>query len=233
MNIFNMNMGIAYVPAARVAQKREMMSLWKNAAKLTSLWSFAAALWTAIATVVAKNSENTELLAMGFVVSAVFLLSALTVKKSKKTYFTAVLAAAFAFTSSVNLVAVGSRGFCFIIGASVLNCIPLFFAIKCLLNYDSVYKPLSLQKGFPEFIFSTADIYGDKLYLKDKEELLAEKRERESFNGLNTQEDIEAERFWRSQQQPQKEAARLTMDFVDENKVDIQPPSRRRSFSWF
>ena len=46
--------------------------------------------------------------------------------------------------------------------------------LRYILNYKS-YKLLSTQSGFPTFIKTTADLYGDKLYIVEKREPLKKK----------------------------------------------------------
>ena len=65
-----------------------------------------------------------------------------------------------------------------------------FYAFRCIYNYSSVFKELEKCKGFPSFIANTADLYGEKLYLKTEDKSAYENRTEVSFNPFNTQEDI-------------------------------------------
>ena len=66
-----------------------------------------------------------------------------------------------------------------------------FLSYKAILNYEEVYLKLKERKGFPHFVFSTADIYADKMYLRDKKEVtVAEKRVEASYNSFNEKSEI-------------------------------------------
>ena len=72
-----------------------------------------------------------------------------------------------------------------------------YFCLKSIRNFYPVFKELEKSKGFPSFIANTADLYGDKLYLKDEE--TAEDKYKASHNPFNSKEEIEKEEFARSQ----------------------------------
>ncbi len=59
-------------------------------------------------------------------------------------------------------------GFLFLIGAYCVNPGIIFGTIRFALNYK-IYKQLSKEEGFPSFIRTTADLYGDKLYIVEKQ----------------------------------------------------------------
>ena len=72
-----------------------------------------------------------------------------------------------------------------------------FFNLKCIRNFYPVFKELEKCKGFPSFIANSADLYGEKLYLKDEE--TADDKYKASHNPFNSKEEIEKEEFARSQ----------------------------------
>ena len=57
-----------------------------------------------------------------------------------------------------------------VVAGVFLPLIPCFFAFRCIYNYNDVFLELKKFKEFPDFIQNTADLYGEKIYLKDKDE---------------------------------------------------------------
>ena len=114
-----------------------------------------------------------------------------------------------------------------IIFAAICTLLPLFSAIRCLLNYSEVFVPLRESKGFPDFIMSTSDLYGDKLYLKDKPDGgVQDNRYEASYNPFKNESDIAAEEFRRSQELKARDTeAHITMNIDDEGNVvrSIEP----------
>ncbi len=59
-------------------------------------------------------------------------------------------------------------GLCFLVAAYAVNPGIIFGTIRFVLNYKT-YKQLSKEDGFPSFIKNTADLYGDKIYIVEKQ----------------------------------------------------------------
>ncbi len=65
-------------------------------------------------------------------------------------------------------------GLGFVIAAYIINPGIIFGTIRFALNYKT-YKQLSKEEGFPSFIRTTADLYGDRLYIVEKQEPIVKK----------------------------------------------------------
>jgi hypothetical protein len=73
---------------------------------------------------------------------------------------------------------------------STPHIVNFYYSHKAIYNYENVYLKLKERKGFPNFVFSTADMYSDKLYLKEEEKTVAEKRVEASFYPFNEDREI-------------------------------------------
>ena len=201
-----------YVPTAKIVQKQEMMSAWNSNNNILRTLCFISAFadllpvfsrcfYTAPAAVI--------MVMCGFLVR----------QNNKKVYYATALSG-LVIAAAVYASDGGKVVFTMLCADAAVFVLPLFFAFKCLYNYESVFVPLSKSKGFPHFVFSTTDIYGKKMYIQDGEKTVASEREKESFNSFNTAEDAENERFERSQKLvAKKEDEPQTLDILDgENK---------------
>ena len=90
-----------------------------------------------------------------------------------------------------------------------------FFNLKCIRNFYPVFKELEKCKGFPSFIANTADLYGEKLYLKD-EDVNESDKFKASHNPFNTKEDIKREEFARSQKLKSNYKAEAVLNIGEE-----------------
>ncbi len=192
-----LSMEILYVPVANIIQKREMMADWRTTSENASKFSLVAALVSVLATISMKFlNDDFYFIFLGS--GALFLLSAMF---CKKWYFSAYISVIIGLLVSCSWVSFGfTKGsipeiICFA-AVFIMQFIPVFYSCRCIYNYVPVFKELKKCKGFPNFIANTADIYGDKMHIKDKP---CSNNTQASHNPFNTQKDIQAEQFRREQ----------------------------------
>ncbi len=196
------SMETMYVPVASNDEKRDMMSEWKQTSKKVRDWSLICAVATGFFTVLLRF-YNEEYYYISGAAALILVLSAYPVHKWWLSGYTCVIVAvALGFTRL--LIPLPDKMFLMVavIAGAFVPLIPCFFAFRCIYNYNEVFLELKKFKEFPDFIQNTADLYGEKLYLKDKEKdkNAYDDRYRASYNPFNTQADIYREEFLRSQQ---------------------------------
>ena len=192
-----LSMETIYVPVANINQKKEMISDWRATSDNASKFSFLATLVSVLATVSLWFFHN-QFYFIFLGSGALFLLGALFCKKWHFPAYVSVIAgllvscswATFGLSKD-NIPEI----LCFAVVA-IIQSIPVFYSYRCIYNYSSVFKELKKCKGFPNFIANTADIYGDKMHIKDKS--VGDKAQ-VAHNPFNTQEDIRTEKFRREQ----------------------------------
>ena len=192
-----LSMETMYVPVANIYQKKEMISDWRFTSDKASKYSLVAALLSILATI-SMRFFGDEFFFIFIGSGALFLLGALL---CKKWYFCAYVSVIIGMLVTCSWASFGLNRenipeiICFGV-VCIMQFIPVVYSFRCIYNYDSVFKQLKKCKGFPNFIANTADIYGDKIYLKDKAD---PDKTRVSHNPFNTDEDIKAEKFRREQ----------------------------------
>ncbi|MBE6800060.1 MAG: hypothetical protein E7529_02510 [Ruminococcaceae bacterium] len=192
-----LSMEIMYVPVANIHQKREMISDWRFTSDNASKFSLVAALVSVLATISMKFfGDEFYFIFLGS--GALYLLSALF---CKKWYFSAYISVIVAWLVTCSWASFGLSKddipeiLCFAV-VCIMQFIPIVYSCRCLYNYAPVFKELKKCKGFPNFIANTADIYGDKMHIKDEP---VSNKAQASHNPFNTQKDIQAEEFRREQ----------------------------------
>ncbi len=192
-----LSMEIMYVPVANIHQKREMISDWRFTSDNASKFSLVAALVSVLATISMKFfGDEFYFIFLGS--GALYLLSALF---CKKWYFSAYISVIVALLVTCSWASFGLSKdnipeiLCFAV-VCIMQFIPVIYSCRCIYNYAPVFKELKKCKGFPNFIANTADIYGDKMHIK--EEPVSNKAQ-VSHNPFNTQKDIQTEEFRREQ----------------------------------
>jgi hypothetical protein len=186
-----------YVPVANIKQKREMIADWRATSDNASKFSFVAACVSVLATISMKVFYN-EFFFIFLGSGALFLLGALF---CKKWHFSAYMSVIIGLLVTSSWVSVGLNKdnileiFCFAV-VFIMQSIPVFYSYRCVHNYSSVFKELKKCKGFPNFIANTADIYGDKMHIKESSD---SDKVQVSYNPFNTQNDIRSEKFRREQ----------------------------------
>jgi len=192
-----LSMETMYVPVANINQKREMISDWRATSDNASKYSLVAALVSILATISMKFfNDDFYFIFLGS--GALFLLSALF---CRKWYFSAYISVFIALLVTCSWASFGLSKdnipeiLCFAV-VFIMQSIPVFYSYRCIHNYVPVFKELKKCKGFPNFIANTADVYGDKMHIKDKS---VSDKTQVSHNPFNTQEDIRTEKFRREQ----------------------------------
>lgn len=221
-----LSMEIMYVPQATNAQKKEMILEWRTESENTFRFSMisAAVSFFALAFFYAGSVDFFYIYAASSVIS---LLSGYMAKKWSMVGYVGVFLSAilnciwFSIGLPDSYVYIGS-----IILVAVCGFIPCFFAARCAFNYGTVFVPLRESKGFPDFIMSTADLYGDKIYLKDKpDENIYDNKYDASYNPFKTDKDISDEEFRRSQELKSSGLNEtITMNIGDEGETEKSNP---------
>lgn len=192
-----LSMETMYVPVANISQKRDMISDWRTTSDNASKFSLVAALVSILATISMKFFHN-DFYFIFLGSGALFLLGALF---CKKWHFSAYISVIVALLVTCSWASFGLSKdnipeiVCFAV-VFIVQSIPVFYSYRCIHNYSSVFKELKKCKGFPNFIANTADIYGDKMHIKEKNN---PENVQASYNPFNTQNDIRTEKFRREQ----------------------------------
>ena len=192
-----LTMETMYVPVATIRQKRDMIADWRATSDNASKFSFVAAAVSVLGAITMKGFHN-DFWFIFLGSAALLLLGGLLCRKWYFSAYVSVIAGLLVACSWASL------GFnkeklieilCFAV-VLVVQVVPVFYSYRCIHNYTPVFKELKKCKGFPNFIANTADIYGDKLHIKDKP---SSDRTQVAHNPFNTPEDIKAEKFRREQ----------------------------------
>ncbi len=195
-----LSMEIMYVPQATVSQKKEMVLEWRTESDNAFRFSMISAGVSLMAMLIFLfGKADFWYIYAGSV--AISLLSGYMAKKWSIVGYGGIFGSLllnclwFSIGFPENYVYVGS-----VILAAICSLLPCFSAIRCIFNYSEVFIPLKNSKGFPNFIMSTADLYGDKMYLKDEpDENIYDNKYEASYNPFKTDADIQTEEFERSQ----------------------------------
>ncbi len=192
-----LSMETMYVPVANINQKKDMISDWRATSDNASKFSFLATLVSILAAISMKFFHN-DFYFIFLGSGALFLLGALF---CKKWHFSAYISVIIGLLVTCSWVSFGLRKdniseiLCFAV-VVIIQSIPVFYSYRCIHNYSPVFKELKKCKGFPNFIANTADIYGDKMHIKEKTN---SDNVQVSYNPFNTQNDIRSEKFRREQ----------------------------------
>ncbi len=197
-----MSMEIMYVPVANLQEKRDMMEDWKRTSSRAESFSFISAVACGAMFATMKFIYAFEFSWVYVVLGLLFLLSAFFMKKWWLWgYILPLLSAVGMFALGTYFYQTGCSldqivcGF----GGGVICLSPLPFAMRCYYNHSTVFVYLKQSKGFPNFIFNTADLLGDKIYLKDKKLTEEQKRQEISFNPFKEDEEKARELFYQQQ----------------------------------
>ncbi len=213
-----------YVPVASNDEKRDMMFDWRQTSNRVRDWSLICAVTTGFFAILLKF-YNEEYFFISGAVALVLLLCTYPVHKWWLSGYTCVIVAvALGFTRL--LIPLPDKFFLsmVVIAGVFLPLIPCFFAFRCIYNYSEVFLELKKFKEFPDFIQNTADLYGEKIYLKDKEKdkNVCDEKYRASYNPFNTQADIYREEFLRSQETKSKKKHSKRVVNIDTDKDNIR-----------
>ncbi len=192
-----LSMETMYFPEAKFHHKKEMMADWTATSEKASSFSWVSVMFS-VATAISLIALKDDYFFIYFGSAALFLIGALLCKKWKyPAYFAALTGEVlcclrFYLETPENKMILGITIFTVIIGI-----VPSYFAFRCIFNYSSIFKELEKSEGFPNFIANTADLYGEKIYLRDEENTVYESRNEASYNPFNTKEDVHEEEIRR------------------------------------
>lgn len=196
--LLKLDMETAYVPVAKLKDVQEMMSNWRENNRRIRIFSFLTCTASFFSAMNFIYDKETPAAIASFLTLFIFLLSGIFVNANKRfVYFFPVLGVMVFSLAPEHYVDLTIRTF-FMITVFLPALISSIFAYKALYNYKNVFIPLSKRKGFPNFVFSTADMYADKIYEKEKDtKTVAEKRVEASFNPFNEQQNVTDEEIAR------------------------------------
>ena len=227
-----LSMEIMYVPQATVSQKKEMVLEWRLESENAFRFSMISAGVSLMAMLIFLfGKADFWYVYAGSV--AISLLSGYMAKKWSIVGYGGIFGSLllnclwFSIGFPENYVYVGS-----IILAAICSLLPCFSAIRCIFNYSEVFIPLKNSKGFPDFIMSTADLYGDKMYLKDEpDENIYDNKYEASYNPFKTDKDISDEEYRRSQELKSRGLNEtITMNIGEDGEIDNEKPKEPKTY---
>lgn len=227
-----LSMEIMYVPQATVSQKKEMVLEWRLESENAFRFSMISAGVSLMAMLIFLfGKADFWYIYAGSV--AISLLSGYMAKKWSIVGYGGIFGSLllnclwFSIGFPENYVYVGS-----IILAAICSLLPCFSAIRCIFNYSEVFIPLKNSKGFPDFIMSTADLYGDKMYLKDEpDENIYDNKYEASYNPFKTDKDISDEEYRRSQELKSRGLNEpITMNIGEDGEIDNKKPKEPKTY---
>ena len=188
------NMEICYVPVAKLKDVQEMMANWRKNNKTIRVSAIAAIFMSFVNLcylILAETSLNSEIPVIICALSMLLLvLEAVIVTKSIKWVYYLSYLSTMLFSFSASCIGFGAFTLPAAIVMSTPHIVNFYYSHKAIYNYENVYLKLKERKGFPNFVFSTADMYSDKLYLKEEDKTVAEKRVEASFYPFNEDREI-------------------------------------------
>lgn len=209
----NLNMEIAYVPVAKLKDIQEMMGNWKENNKKLKTFSKLTTITTIISAMYFLYEKEDTMCLISVLSAFLFILGGLLASKSARVVYLLPILSIVVFSLVPAYFPAGVIRNFFMITVYIPGIITNWFAYKALYNYKNVYIPLTKRKGFPHFVFSTSDMYADKMYLKNKNnKTVAEKRVEASYNPFNNQERITDEEVARMNSLRYKELKLLKED---------------------
>ena len=192
-----LSMETMYVPVANIKQKRDMIADWRFTSDKASKFSLLAAFVSVLAGISMKYFKD-DFFFIFLGSCALFLLGAVF---CRKWYFSAYMSTIIGLLVTCSWASFGLSKdnipeiICFAV-VCIVQFVPVIYSCRCIYNYTPVFKELKKCKGFPNFIANTADIYGDKIYIKNKP---VSGNTQASHNPFYTQDDIRSEEFRREQ----------------------------------
>lgn len=227
--IIRFNMDTTYIPEASIYEHRDLMFEWEEAVKYGTISGLVTAVCAFLIGYLCSDFGDWYEFPLYGVMLALLVGSNLARKWKYPAYWVNVVA----FLGYIALWLIGFRE----MGrdALIMSAIGLasgsvmsFFNLKCIRNFYPVFKELEKCKGFPSFIANSADLYGEKLYLKDEE--TADDKYKASHNPFNSKEEIKKEEFARSQNLKSNAKTEKVLN-VGEEKGDTPANKRRNATS--
>ena len=191
-------MDTTYIPEASIYEHRDLMFEWEEAVKYGTISGLVTAVCAFLIGYLCSDFGDWY----EFPLYGVMLALLVGINFARKWKYPAYWVNVVAFLGYIVLWLIGFRE----MGRDALimsgiglasGSVMSFFNLKCIRNFYPVFKELEKCKGFPSFIANSADLYGEKMYLKDEES--ADDKYKASHNPFNSKEEIEKEEFARSQ----------------------------------
>ena len=211
------NMEIMHVPSSSIYQKIDMMNDWKDTSYKAKVCSYISA-GVSLAMVMFLLASGDEYFYSYIPGVLLFYIGGYLCGKWK---YIGYIASLLGFSGNVIRFvfplpeSIGVAGA--ILVAVIFGFPVMFYALRCVCSYYTVFKELEKCAGFPDFIVNTADVFADKIYLKDKDENIYDNKFEAAYNPFNTQEDIKNEELRRNQDlkySPREE--KIHMDIPDD-----------------
>lgn len=166
------NMETIYIPYASIFDKRDMMFDWKKTSDWSAKLGWIFAFFPVVLSCVYYDPFG-DLFEFSMWGSSVALITGGVFCKKWKPWAYYLNIIAFIYSNGIFLYHASrmEAKYCIIMAVGdVIGFIMVYFCLRCIYNYNSVYKVLEKEKGFPNFMVNGQDLYADKLYLKDEEE---------------------------------------------------------------
>lgn len=164
------NMETAYIPYATIFEKRDMMFDWKETSERSAKLGWIFAIFPILLSCVYYDPFGDFFEFSMYATSLVIVIGGIFCKKWKLwAYYLNIIA--FIYCNAIFLYHIPKMEvkYCILMAvADVLGLIMVYFCLRCIYSYNSVYKVLEKEKGFPNFMVNGQDLFADKLYLKDE-----------------------------------------------------------------
>lgn len=170
-------METAYIPYSNVFEKRNMMFDWIDTSKKAAIFGWIAAFFPVLLSCVFYDPLGDFFEFSMYFSSIALVVGGVFCKKWKIwAYYINIIAFIYANTVFVYYISeIQLKYRLIMLVGDVLGIVMIYCCLRCIYNYNSVYKVLEKEKGFPNFMVNGQDLYADKLYLKDEETTQAPK----------------------------------------------------------
>lgn len=164
------NMETAYIPYTSVFEKRDMMFDWKETSNRSAILGWIFAFFPVVLNCFYYDplGDFFEFSLWGS--SVALAVGGVFCKKWKIwAYYLNIIA--FLYFNTIFFCFISEFAFKYlvmIVIADAIGIAMLYFCLRCIYNYNSVFKVLQKEKGFPNFMVNSQDLYADKMYLKDE-----------------------------------------------------------------
>ncbi len=231
-----LNMEISYIPVSNIYQIRDMMDSWRVTSERCKLFSWFVGFFSLFSGLVFAFDKE-ESWWVHILSGVLFFVGGYLCKKWKYTGLAAVMGGAllsfgaFALPLPEDAFKIGCVG-----ALAVGGLVPMLYSYKLMYNYKHIFKELEKLPGFPNFIVNTADLYADKMYLRDKEKVkktLYDNKTEVSYNPFNTEEDYKRESFVRQQEyKEEKVPERLEKNITVESINGVAPEKKEKTYKY-
>lgn len=205
-------METAYVPYTSIFEQKDMMYDWKNTSNRSAILGYAVAVFSFIIGINCSHFGDFFEFSM-YGVSAALVLGSFFCKKWKifaywlnvaaVVYWDTVAVYAFSEMTTTPRVA--------LLFGNIIGIPMMYFCLRCIYNYKPVFKELQKCKGFPSFVVNSADLYADKIYLKDKEDETKYKSEKTKAEPLVMNIDVKPTKAEIEERRNKKHKHRLSI----------------------